>query len=355
MPFVRKMTDFVKSPVRAKEGPVIPSTWRCPSGRTDSHGAFYGSGSSAQFLWALIFIVFAAIVFLSPEIGLDGAPCGRGPTGDDRALAACRAERCLGEDRNDKTRCGPGSHAQTRNARTSPRRFPGIPCRNPGEEPFAGSLGRRPRGVRPIRFRAVLAPGCPGTQGRRDEGRIAFASRRFSPAAGRGRAPAFPGRRFRDRLKHPRQKPEDRPFHRCCSSRNPSRHCPRSLRSPGKSAVASQTGRYVTIDFDDVDIRVFIKFVSEVTGRNFLLDERVKGKVTIISPRKIAVDEVYNVLGSILGDLRFHDGRCGGSDQGGSLDGGPREEHGSPVESGGHESRRQGCDADSAASACESR
>ncbi len=56
----------------------------------------------------------------------------------------------------------------------------------------------------------------------------------------------------------------------------------------------------MTIDFDDVDIRVFIKFVSELTGRNFLLDERVKGKVTVISPRKIAVDEVYKVLESVL-------------------------------------------------------
>jgi general secretion pathway protein D len=65
-------------------------------------------------------------------------------------------------------------------------------------------------------------------------------------------------------------------------------------------AAAAQEKQYVTIDFDDVDIRVFIKFVSEATGRNFLLDERVKGKVTIVSPRKIAVDEIYNVLESIL-------------------------------------------------------
>ena len=56
----------------------------------------------------------------------------------------------------------------------------------------------------------------------------------------------------------------------------------------------------MTIDFDNVDIRVFIKFVSELTGRNFLLDEKVKGKVTVISPRKIAVDEVYKVFESIL-------------------------------------------------------
>jgi general secretion pathway protein D len=69
---------------------------------------------------------------------------------------------------------------------------------------------------------------------------------------------------------------------------------------PRQAGAASQTGQYVTINFDDVDIRVLIKFVSELTGRNFLLDERVKGKVTVISPRKIAVDEVYKVLESVL-------------------------------------------------------
>jgi general secretion pathway protein D len=65
-------------------------------------------------------------------------------------------------------------------------------------------------------------------------------------------------------------------------------------------ASAAQAKQYVTIDFDNVDIQVFIKFVSELTGRNFLLDERVKGKVTVISPRKIPVEEVNNVLESVL-------------------------------------------------------
>jgi general secretion pathway protein D len=65
-------------------------------------------------------------------------------------------------------------------------------------------------------------------------------------------------------------------------------------------AARSQVGRYVTIDFDNVDIQVFIKFVSELTGRNFLIDEKVRGKVTVISPKKIAVDEVYKVFESVL-------------------------------------------------------
>ena len=56
----------------------------------------------------------------------------------------------------------------------------------------------------------------------------------------------------------------------------------------------------MTIDFDNVDIQVFIKFISELTGRNFLIDEKVRGKVTVISPKKIAVDDVYKVFESVM-------------------------------------------------------
>jgi general secretion pathway protein D len=70
--------------------------------------------------------------------------------------------------------------------------------------------------------------------------------------------------------------------------------------SPSKSAISEQRGRYVTIDFDNVDIQVFIKFISELTGRNFVIDDKVKGKVTVISPNKISIDEVYKVFESVL-------------------------------------------------------
>ncbi|MBW1674289.1 MAG: type II secretion system secretin GspD [Deltaproteobacteria bacterium] len=58
--------------------------------------------------------------------------------------------------------------------------------------------------------------------------------------------------------------------------------------------------RYVTIDFDSVDIGLFIKFISELTGKNFVIDKGVKGKVTIISPTKISVNEAYRVFESVL-------------------------------------------------------
>ena len=68
--------------------------------------------------------------------------------------------------------------------------------------------------------------------------------------------------------------------------------------------AADQAGtaadKYVTIDFNNVDITVFIKYISELTGRNFVVDQRVRGKVTIISPAKISVAEAYKVFESVL-------------------------------------------------------
>jgi general secretion pathway protein D len=58
--------------------------------------------------------------------------------------------------------------------------------------------------------------------------------------------------------------------------------------------------KYISIDFDEVDIRVFIKFISELTNENFVIDSRVKGNVNILSPGKITVDEAYKVFESVL-------------------------------------------------------
>ncbi|MGD2186073.1 MAG: secretin N-terminal domain-containing protein, partial [Desulfobacterales bacterium] len=58
--------------------------------------------------------------------------------------------------------------------------------------------------------------------------------------------------------------------------------------------------QFVSIDFNNVDINVFIKFMSELTATNFVIDQRVKGKVTIISPSKISLKEAYKVFESVL-------------------------------------------------------
>jgi general secretion pathway protein D len=56
----------------------------------------------------------------------------------------------------------------------------------------------------------------------------------------------------------------------------------------------------VTLNLKDADISALISTVAEVTDRNFIIDPRVKGKVTVVSSRPMDSDEVYQVFLSIL-------------------------------------------------------
>ena len=63
---------------------------------------------------------------------------------------------------------------------------------------------------------------------------------------------------------------------------------------------ATPDSHLVAVDFENVDLRVFIKFVSEVTGRVFLLDDRVRGQISIRFANRIPVAELHDVLESVL-------------------------------------------------------
>src|SRR5579862_60686 len=56
----------------------------------------------------------------------------------------------------------------------------------------------------------------------------------------------------------------------------------------------------ITMNFQNVDIPVLAKFISEITGRNFIIDESVRGKVTIISPSKVTPEQAYSIFQSVL-------------------------------------------------------
>jgi general secretion pathway protein D len=56
----------------------------------------------------------------------------------------------------------------------------------------------------------------------------------------------------------------------------------------------------VTLNLKDADIGAVISTVSEMTGRNFIVDPRVKGRVTIVSSRPMSREEVYEVFLSVL-------------------------------------------------------
>ena len=66
------------------------------------------------------------------------------------------------------------------------------------------------------------------------------------------------------------------------------------------SSTPAAAAKSYNIDFNDVEIRKVIETVSEITGRNFLVDDRVQGKVTVIGPKSLTAAEIYQVFLSIL-------------------------------------------------------
>lgn len=82
-------------------------------------------------------------------------------------------------------------------------------------------------------------------------------------------------------------------------SRVPAQGQGEQMEDKGAKSRPSPSDR-ITINFDNADIRTVIKFISELTGKNFVVDDKVKGTVTIISPTDITVDEAYHVFLSVL-------------------------------------------------------
>jgi general secretion pathway protein D len=55
-----------------------------------------------------------------------------------------------------------------------------------------------------------------------------------------------------------------------------------------------------TLNLKDVDISVLIQAVSEMTGRNFVVDPKVQGKVTVVAGKPMSSDEIWSVFTSVL-------------------------------------------------------
>ena len=56
----------------------------------------------------------------------------------------------------------------------------------------------------------------------------------------------------------------------------------------------------VTFNLSNVEIANVAKFVSDVTGKNFMFDDRVTGKITIIAPTKISPEDAFTLFVSVL-------------------------------------------------------
>lgn len=65
-------------------------------------------------------------------------------------------------------------------------------------------------------------------------------------------------------------------------------------------ASASAQQPAATLNWKDADIRQVVEAVSAVTGKNIILDPRVTGRVTLLSPTPLGPDQLYEAFLSIL-------------------------------------------------------
>lgn len=63
---------------------------------------------------------------------------------------------------------------------------------------------------------------------------------------------------------------------------------------------AGNSGEEVTLNFVNADIESVVKAISQVSGRNFIMDPRVKGNINIVSGKPIPRPMAYQVLVSAL-------------------------------------------------------
>ncbi len=66
------------------------------------------------------------------------------------------------------------------------------------------------------------------------------------------------------------------------------------------AGARAQQDTMVQLDFNDVELSVVIETIAKQTGRNFIYDDRVRGRVTIVSPSPMTLDQAYAVFESVL-------------------------------------------------------
>src|SRR5262245_46640923 len=71
---------------------------------------------------------------------------------------------------------------------------------------------------------------------------------------------------------------------------------PRGTAQDGKGA----TERTISFNLRNADIVQVINLISELTGKSFLVDDKVRGKVTIIAPTEVTLEEAYQIFLSVL-------------------------------------------------------
>ena len=67
-----------------------------------------------------------------------------------------------------------------------------------------------------------------------------------------------------------------------------------------KKVAAKRKKGGMLFNFQDADVKAVIKTISQITGKNFILDPRVKGKISIISAKPVSKTAAYQIFLSAI-------------------------------------------------------
>ncbi|MGM9992703.1 MAG: type II secretion system secretin GspD [Candidatus Bruticola sp.] len=72
-----------------------------------------------------------------------------------------------------------------------------------------------------------------------------------------------------------------------------------------KTIAESMRHGHILLNFENIDIRVLSRMMSELTGRNIIVDEKVKGKLTILSSREVSIPEAWDIFKAAVNRYGF--------------------------------------------------
>jgi len=75
---------------------------------------------------------------------------------------------------------------------------------------------------------------------------------------------------------------------------------PRGTAQDGSREGKGAAERTISFNLRNADIVQVINLISELTGKSFLVDDKVRGKVTIIAPTEVTLEEAYQIFLSVL-------------------------------------------------------
>ncbi|MCU0848180.1 MAG: hypothetical protein MUD12_09860 [Spirochaetes bacterium] len=67
-----------------------------------------------------------------------------------------------------------------------------------------------------------------------------------------------------------------------------------------KPQTQPQKEKMFALNFKDVEIEEFLNIMSQLIGKNIIMDDKIKGKISIISSKKVPVNQAYSIMKSIL-------------------------------------------------------